>query len=79
MPAPPAESPDDRAFAAALAGDPYDRHEPRAAAVDFSLEEPESFDRALGQAGAEPDTAIAFDDFGGAVDDDGIPVWEDPP
>ena len=51
-------------------------------AVDFFAEEelPEAPEAAFEEpVEAVPDTPIAFDDFGGSsVDDEGIPVWEDP-
>ncbi|MGB6987147.1 MAG: hypothetical protein WBD74_14335 [Candidatus Aquilonibacter sp.] len=67
--------------------------EPRAA-VDFSAPEPD-FDPAFAAAGGDtaeadafaaepapaplPEGAIAFDDLAVEGDDEGIPVWEDPP
>lgn len=69
------------------------RNEPRAA-VDFNAPEPDfdpAFAAAAGPTEADafaaepapaplPDGAIAFDDLAvEGVDDEGIPVWEDPP
>jgi hypothetical protein len=57
-------------------------------AVDFSAEEPAFADDALfneasafaDAPSALPEGAIAFDDLAvESVDDEGIPVWEDPP
>ena len=78
-----AAAPPEDAFSAAAFGDhPYEPeqpHDPRPA-VDFDLPEPEAaFDAPRPDLGGAPDQSIAFDDFGGSVDDDGIPVWEDPP
>ena len=64
--------------AAAFSQEPFSTHEPRPA-VDFSMDEAGAFDAPPEPGSSVPDQAIAFDDFGGVVDDDGIPVWEDPP
>lgn len=59
------------------------RPQRRGPAVNFFAEEelpPEPVPEAgVAAADALPDGTIAFDDFGGGnVDDEGIPVWEDP-
>jgi hypothetical protein len=73
---------------AAAADADYDSPRP---AVDFDAEEPfyaaqggepegATFGQDLPHENGLPEGAIAFDTFDtGGVDDDGIPVWEDPP